>query len=225
MRPDKILAVCTFAMLSVGLAIHLAASPIPVAKPRYVPIEQVPAQIGQWTQVSVLPIPDAVRQKLPTAHILDRMYANAQGQTVELMLLTATRRDDMHDPARCLPSQGWNVTQQSHVQLGSQTATYLTIEQDGNSADAYYWLTGYYSPTNSRNSLVSLLDKVRGHIISRQQGMSLFVRLMTADGPSSTASLNDFAAQIEPVLDKMKVASLRRGEQVALSNGEAATRA
>jgi hypothetical protein len=212
-------------MLAGALAVHYLSTPIPVAQPRYVPIERFPAQVGHWTLSAVLPIPQAVRLKLPTAHIVDRMYTDPQGQAVELMLLTATRRDDMHDPARCLPSQGWNVTAQRRIRLGNQIATALTIEQDGSSADAYYWLTGYYEPARDSGSLQTVLERVRGHIVNRQQGMSLFVRLMTADNPTNAGALDDFARQITPLLDQIKAASLRPGERVDLSNGEAVSRA
>jgi len=225
MRPDKILSITSFVILAVALAAHFVMRPVPVAKPQYVPIEAFPSQIGDWRQAAVIAIPDAVRQKLPTAHILDRIYTDPQGRSVELMLLTATRSDDMHDPARCLPSQGWNITQRRKLLIGSQPATAITVEQNGSSADAYYWLTGYYAPIRPESSLDSVLSRVRAHIINRQQGMSLFVRLMTADNPSNDGALDDFARVITPALDSIKAASLRPGERVDLSTGEVARRA
>jgi EpsI family protein len=212
-------------MLFGALALHFGFGQVPVAKPQYVPVERFPARVGDWKQTAVLPIPDAVRQKLATAHIVDRIYRDSRGRSVELMLLTATRRDDMHDPARCLPSQGWDITDRTTVKVGSVGATRLTIRQNDSLADAYYWTTGYYAPAGSSSPLDNLLLRVRAHVVSRQQCMSLFVRLMAVDDPANDGALDDFATAIAPQLDAIEAGGLQPGQSVQLSTGVVRRRA
>ena len=219
MRQDKILTIISFGMLAAALAVHFGVAPLRVAQPRQLAVASFPEQVGAWQSNGDIPVPAVIKQKLPTARIVDRVYVNPAGQKVEMLLLTAARREDIHDPARCLPSQGWQMSNRRTIVVDGQKANAMTISQNGADVDAYFWQTGYFAPARPRTGLEGHLYSLRSRIISRQEGMSLFVRLMSANSPENIGALDSFARQITPDLDQLKRQALRPGETVDLSSG------
>jgi hypothetical protein len=120
------------------------------------------------------------------------------------MLVTADERDDIHNPTICFPSQGWQIETLRSLPMGSDRGYLMTAVQNFNKVDVCYWMTGRFAPKRSENGLLNQVARWRDHLVGEQEGMSLFVRLMTNHTPQSQQVLTQFAEQIGPALQAMK---------------------
>ena len=173
------------------LSIQTLVPRLPIAQRRLIPIERFPVSMGQWTVQTYQQMdPDVVKQ-CPTAHFVERIYSNTAGYSLQLLLMTATGADDIHDPNICFPSQGWVVESQTIETLAGQPVTFMRAQQDDTQLQTVYWYTGYYQPRLPANREVRAISALRTHMTGTMEGMSLFVRIMApADTPQPV--LEDF---------------------------------
>lgn len=204
MQNNKIFTLGALALTLFALGTSYGLGKVPVAKPHLLPVETMPRQIGDWKAGEDRSVEAEVREKLPTARIVDRLYTNPQGQQIALMLVTADERDDIHNPTICFPSQGWQIETLHSLSIGEDRGRLMTAVQNFNKVDVFYWMTGRFAPKRPENALLRQVACWRDRMVGEQEGMSLFVRLMTNHTPQSGELLTRFADQIGPALQVMK---------------------
>ncbi len=153
-----------------------------------------PRHAGKWRSVSDRPIPELTVKSLPTATLINRIYANAQGEAVEFTLVSAARAEDAHDPEACLPGWGWTLENAHSLTLDGQVMRSAHARQNGQEMDVLFW---WDVPNAPATHWLSRLQELR---IETQGRGSILVRLTTPATPHSEASLRAFARQLLPAL-------------------------
>ena len=209
---------CVLVLSAVGADYGLGQ--MDVAKPHRLPVESFPANLGSWKGGPVGEVDPDIQKRLPTAKIVDRVYTNPLGQSVDLMLLTATEDEDMHSPKACFPSQGWTLSDVKNTQVDGQPATQMTATMDGGQpSTVLYWLTGYYPPAPPRNALVRKISGLRNHIMGGHNNMSLFVRVTAPDTPLARRSLSEFTSLLHAPLQALVGAGASPSQKALLHRG------
>ena len=143
---------------------------------------------------------------LPTAHIIERVWRDEEGHSVQSLLLTARDYSDFHDPNVCLPLQGFSLSPLRMVRLPGtgQDAFLLTAVRRNEYQQILYWWPG--QPTlrsgagrDQWGKLLTLRDRLTG-----ESEHSLFVRLICPADDASEARLTCTAAAWEPALDALR---------------------
>ncbi len=193
---------CLLVFSAVGADYGLGQMDVP--RPHLLPVERFPATIGSWQGGPVNEVEPDIQKRLPTAKIVERVYANPQGQSLDLMLLTATEDEDMHSPKACFPSQGWVLTNVRETQVDGQPATQMTAQIEGGPRQTVlYWLTGYYPPAPPRNMFFQKTASWRGHLMGAHDNMSLFVRIIAPDTPLGNRALADFTQSLHAPIQNL----------------------
>lgn len=209
---------CVLVLSAVGVDYGLGQMDVP--RPHRLPVETFPTKIGAWQGGDLAPVDLDVQKKLPTAKIVERSYTNPQGQSVDLMLLTATEDEDMHSPQACFPSQGWNLSNIQSTQVDGQPATQMSAQQEGGPpATVLYWLTGYFPPAPPRNALLQKAYQERMHIMGNHNNMSLFVRMIAPDTPLGRRALAEFTSDLRGPLQTFVGAGAGRSQNALLHRG------
>lgn len=202
MQNAKVLPVIGLLLLWMAVAATYALPRLPIPQVHKVAVETFPRQIGEWKAESAdKPVDAEVQKKIPTATIVTRDYSKPTGQKVELLLLSADRRADFHNPNECFPGQGWQLSDHREVQIGGQRFNYMTAEQGGIKMDiCYAWLgkLDVEKPHNAyQKNLYTLREKIFSSVMDRADGMSLFVRTMVPSNEQGRQAIREFVGQIE----------------------------
>ena len=199
---------CALVLSAVGTDYGLGQLDVP--KPHRLPVESFPTVIGDWKAGPLQEVPLDIQKRLPTAKIVERVYTNPTGQTVDLMLLTATEDEDMHSPKACFPAQGWTLSDIQETRIGGQPMTRMTADMDGQGKLAVlYWLTGYYPPPPPRTAFLQKASVWRKHFMGNHSNMSLFVRITSPETPLSGQTLAAFMSSLHDPLDALVKAGAR----------------
>lgn len=191
-------------LLVVTLIVMRGIGRLPVPSPRRLPVETLAQSLGDWKMVSQSKEDGALKKQLPTATVLERLYRDSHGRLVQVVLVTAESRDDLHNPEICLPSQGWSLVSSSARNVEGDVQRYISAAQGDSHADVLYWMTGYYSPPLPSNPILGGIRRVRDRLVGRQEGMSLFVRLLAERSDVSAAALDSMANALKPELARIK---------------------
>ncbi len=203
MQNAKVLSLIGLLMVSAALVGAYALPRAPVPAMHRLPVETFTPQIGGWTANADLPVDDFVQQKLPTAKIVTRDYMGTSGRQVELLLLSAERREDFHDPNECFPGSGWQLTDRRPIQIGGQTVNTMRAERDGVRTRVWYWWAGevdFEQGDAGGQRKIQALRKFVLHTFGRADGMSLFVRMTAPDTEPGRADLRAFTQTLLPPL-------------------------
>ena len=183
-------------MMTVALAADLLAPRLVMAHPHLLPVASFPRSIGNWQVTTDCPVDPEIQAKLSTARIIDRIYTDDTGRSVELLLLTATDYKDFHDPNLCFPSQGFDLKERTSFGLDGQEVNAMVAAKGSERYRVIYWLNGRYMTSMPHSNGLKKILAIR-KLITKEDGASLFVRLMTADGPDSDRTLRDFGSVIQ----------------------------
>ena len=153
-----------------------------------------PRHAGEWRNDSDRPIPELTVKSLPTATLIDRIYANPQGEAVELTLVSAERAEDAHDPEACLPGWGWTLENARSLTLDGQAMRSAHARQNGQEMDVLFW---WDVPDADATHWLMRLQVLR---VETQGRGSILIRLTTPATPHSEASLQAFARRLLPTL-------------------------
>jgi EpsI family protein len=200
MVSTKIAPIAGIAATLIFLAIQTFVPRLPIAERRLVPVETFPRQVGDWTCREEQPIDKEVAERCPTAHFVQRIYQDRDGNEVQLLLMTATGADDIHDPTICFPSQGWLVESQRDRVVAGQKITDMATQQNGTRLKTLYWYTGYYAPDPPSLAWARKLSEARTKAVGKMEGMSLFVRIL-ATGSMPESNLDDFTEHAVPAVN------------------------
>src|SRR5579871_2254518 len=149
MQNGKVLSLITLLLLLAALAACRLLPRLDTGL-RQLPVERLPHSFAGWNSGPDISADREVQAKLPTAHILERNYVNAQGKTANLMLVTATDDEDFHKPTACLPAQGWTLRNWTVMQIGQHPARAVTAQRDQNGFTiVYYWVRLKVAPPRS----------------------------------------------------------------------------
>ncbi len=192
---------CALVLSAVGADYGLGRMAFP--EPRRLPVESFPNVIGEWKGGPVQPVLEDVQRKLRTAKIVERVYTNPAGQSVDLMLLTATENEDMHSPQVCFPNQGWKLSDIHETTEDGQNATQMTATLDGQQQTVLYWLTGYYPPAPPRSVPLRRAYDIRNRIMNGRSNMSLFVRVIVPNTPRERSALLAFTVALRAPLNAL----------------------
>ena len=204
MPNDALLPLMGCALVLSAVAADYGLGQLDVPKSHRLPIEGFPAVVGDWKAGPVQEIDADIQKRLPTAKIVERVYTNPAGQTMDLMLLTATEDEDMHSPKACFPSQGWALSDVRETQVDGQPMTRMTADMGGRGKLAVlYWLTGYYAPAPPRNALLQKASVWRTHFMGAHSNMSLFVRITAPDTPRNDRAMAGFTSAIRDPLNAL----------------------
>ncbi len=185
----KTIAVLGLVLMTTVLAANHAFRRIEPPKFKQLPIETFPRQIGEWTSGPDRPPDPDVQAKLPRAKIVDRLYTNSVGQGIELVLVSADRWQDIHDPRVCFPAQGWTLETRGVVTIEGQKINDLSASRN---AERWALLFCFTGKTVREGTLAEKMDAMR-RAITRDEADSLLVRLTTPDNEPNHARLLEFA--------------------------------
>lgn len=198
MQNSKIYVVIALIALTGTLAANRGLRRIEIVQPHLLSIESLPHRFGDWKQKGEdRPTDPSVQAILKTARLLDRTYQNSSGESVDLLLMTATDYADFHDPTVCLPGHGWTLGEKKSLSVGSQAMTQMPLVQGDRKMIILYGLIGS-SVMGVQNGLpmqkfLSLRKAVTG-----EGGQSLYVRLIASDTPSGREGAGDLMKEAEP---------------------------
>ncbi len=198
MRRTKILSACALACCFGALSVNAMFARGAWRRQIPLPIHEFPRQVGGWESVEDRPLEADVQWRIPSADVLDRMYANPSGHVVNMLLVTAADTVDIHDPQQCLPGQGWEIQQSAPITISGQAMTDLHVRKGAETLEALFWWTEATSSTDTtRRTLQNLLHRLGGR-------GTLLIRLSAPDTPANHAVLLDFARQTLAPLQTLK---------------------
>lgn len=216
-RPHQYARALTVAgcVMVFGLAaLSYRLGPLPVPRPRLLPVETLPPALGDWRAGPAQPVDPDVQARLPTSHIFDRPYTDRRGRGADVMLVTASDVVDIHSPLDCFPSQGWHLSGRRTATVDGQRVSLVSAKQDAQAFTLLYWTTGFYPPPPSPSPLVRRIAAARERLVGAKEGTSLFVRvLLPDDGEGDGAAL---------ALGRLLVPPVRRMVEAARTPGEPA---
>ena len=214
MQKYTLLPLISCAMVLTAVGADYGIGQLDVPKPHRLPVESFPAQIGAWQGGPVQTVDPDVQKALATAKIIERTYTNPAGQSVDLMLLTATEDEDMHSPKACFPSQGWTLTNVHNTLKDGQPVTQMAAQLDGGPPQTVlYWLTGYFPPAPPRNIVLKKAAFLRNHVMGAHNNMSLFVRMIASDTPAGNQALADFTQELKGPLKDLVGNQAQKAQQ------------
>lgn len=202
MQNVKVLSLTGLLMVAVALVCNYAVARVYIPPVHRLPVETFPRQIGEWTAGPDQPVDAYVQQVIPTAKIVTRNYTNASGQKLELLLLSAERSADFHDPNLCFPSHGWELSNQHLRIVNGQQVNTMVAERDGIKTAVWYWWAGEVDLEKPANQVQGQLQYLRKYIFNtygRADGMSVFVRMMAPDTDQGYAQLEAFTRATLPL--------------------------
>jgi hypothetical protein len=203
-------------MLTAALVVTYALPRLELPRPRRLPVEGFPKQIGQWRAVDENAVSEDVQKALPTATIVDRDYRDAEGRTMNVVLVTAREMRDIHSPAVCLPGSGWQTDRDELVVMDGQKITARVMSYRGSSFHVWFW----YPSVPVKEPTDPLIRKLyrwrltapgtyRPDTIS-DLSSSLMVRIMIPNLPGSLDAVRDFMASAkEPLATLTRAAEVR----------------
>lgn len=205
MQKGKVLPILGTMMIVTAAVCTYAFPRLPVPSIHKIPVETFPRTIGEWQAGPDEPVDPEVQAKIPTAKIVSRVYKNSAGQTVELTLLSASVKSDFHDPNLCFPAHGWELSNHRAVRFQEDRFDEMTAVQEGTKMEVLYKWLSTVSAQPPANVVLRTSYKIREEMLAhgmmdRQDGMSVFVRVMARRDSSSQRALNDFVPQILPTI-------------------------
>lgn len=218
MQNTKILSLTGLLMVFAALAANYGMARVAVPAVHRLPVETFPRQIGEWTAGAEIAADPEVQQKLPTATLVTRVYTNRAGESVELLLLTAGRREDFHSPNECFPGHGWELSDKRHESVDGQQVNTMMAERESVRSEVWYWWAGDLDFTQQANGGLSGIQNLRRTIYSslgRADGMSLFVRMIAPRTPQGHQYLDAFTKAALPVIRQLGRAA-QPSQQIAL---------
>ncbi|HEV2471962.1 MAG TPA: exosortase-associated EpsI family protein [Chthonomonadales bacterium] len=198
MQHDKVLAAVALLMACAALAVSALARPVREGKSFVVPVAQFPSLLAGWecvSQTTEKDYPEEVRHKLPTAHVVDRHYMNALGQTVELLLLTADNQEEFHDPSVCFPDQGFSLQERRQWVLAGQRVQSFAVKQPGKDLFVLYWWAGDFESERPHPRWLQEVYKIRNKV-QNEEGSRIFARMVCTDTPDNRAAMIAFARSV-----------------------------
>jgi EpsI family protein len=174
------------------------------------PLQEFPAQLGQWRQVG----PDSRFDKetetvLRADDYLARNYSRPDGSVANFYVgYYATQRNGAtyHSPLNCLPGTGWTMSNPAIVMISPANgkpafeANRYIIENGNERQLLVYWYQGRGRTVASEywGKIYTVLDSMR-----RNRSDGAMVRVMVSVGKNEAAALaaaTDLAAQAAPSL-------------------------
>lgn len=126
-------------ILAAAAVLTYAGPRLDLPKPRVLPVDSFPKQIGQWKAVVERKPEEDVQKALPTAVIVDRDYRDDRGRVISLLLLTASEMRDIHSPAVCLPGSGWETRSDNLIVLNGQPVTVRVMAIRDAQFHVWFW--------------------------------------------------------------------------------------
>lgn len=201
-------AVLTAAALSI-LAVQAVAShflrhdPYLPSPP---PLSAIPAQIGNWTEVSEELVPPAALEMLGPDDSLARIYQSSEsGQEAELFVVyykSQLGTKNAHDPKVCLPGAGWNPIDSHLAQVplsgskGSFPVNYYRIKRGADEQVVLYWFQTFNAVYTFEQQL--RLHKLIDTIRDNRSDMAL-VRVTVPVSGQGLAKANSVAVQLAQI--------------------------
>lgn len=208
MQNTKILPIIGFGLALAALIANHAFGRLQPAQPHLLPVETLPRQLGGWTAGPDRSLDSSIRKILPTARIVDRIYTNRSGESVDLLVLSAADYKDFHDPNICFPGQGFTLSDQKTATIAGQTIDTMMAARGADKMDVYYWLAGDAVESVPQGLPLEKVLAVR-NLMLKTQGQSLFVRLIAPHDAQSGAALADLTRQLLTPLRAMAAAKTR----------------
>ena len=215
MQLNSLLAAGCGIMVFGVAALDYAVKPLPVPKPRKLPVASFPARLGNWQGGAIAPVDPDIQARLPTSAIMDRVYTAGTEQAADVMLVTASDNMDIHNPKDCFPSQGWRLTNSHTVTIQGQPVTVMDAQLDAQKLKVLYWTTGVFMPPPPRSALEREALALREKIVPRHEFVSLFVRLTVPQNPHAEEEVTQLAGQVLPPVRSMLQSAKKPGEQIS----------
>jgi EpsI family protein len=203
MQNSKVLGIIGLALVLTSLVANHAIGRLKFARPKVLPVETFPTQIGDWKQFGKdLSVDPEVQKVLPTAHIVERTYRNPSGQIVSLLLLTASDYKDFHDPNVCLPGHGWQLSERTAIQVEGRPINRMEAVQQNTKLLVLYWLAGDYMANVPHGLPMQKALSLR-KALTGEGGQSLFVRIIATDKEAPEEVVLKFASEVQPAIQTL----------------------
>jgi EpsI family protein len=192
MQKSKIFALISFVMVLTALAADHTIGRLPLLAARKAPVERFPKHIQGWTAGPDNPVDPEIQKTLATATVVDRNYTNPSGQSVQLLLVSASQGNDVHNPMICFPGQGWQITDRRTIRVDSQDATVMTAKLDETRLCVLYWISDAEPSPQEESPWLRNLRTIRRWFVTADEGRSLLVRVTAPGDAQNNAPVISF---------------------------------
>lgn len=208
MQNPKILSLIGTVMIVTATVCTYAVPRLPVPAIHKIRVETFPRTLGEWTAGPDQAVDPEVQGKIPTATIVCRNYTNKSGDSVELLLLSASQRGDFHDPNLCFPAHGWNLTDHQAIRIKGERFDRMTAVQNNLETEVLYKWMGDANilPPNHLilRSAYTLREELLAHgMMDRQDGMSVFMRVTAPNDDLHQKAITNFTNLITPIVQSL----------------------
>lgn len=203
----KVLNLIGLVLMAAGVLCDFLVPRLAVPRPEALNVQAFPRKIADWQAGPDRKVDPELADRLTTATIVERDYRNLAGKDIDLLLVTADRDQDIHDPGLCLPAQGWEMGKPQVLRYGAQRVNSVDIQQDGARYLVLYWMAGYQAPVRPQSRFLVPFVRLRSRLVGYHEGASLLVRLVARE--EDRATLDKFAAEVMP-----DIAALRRQAKI-----------
>jgi hypothetical protein len=201
-QPSR-LAIGAIALTLLTLIANHAVGRIEIGRAWPVSIGGFPRQIGEWRVVGNIPTDDWVPFVVPTATQTENIYQKPGGQPIDLLLVTATRYVDLHDPRDCFRTNGWSEAPHNSVTIQGQTIQSFIAARGGQQLEVLFWRPTYYQLPRPQSevarAILAAYTKRWPHSIDGP----MVVRVVGPATPEAHRERLAFLAAIEPPLQQL----------------------
>lgn len=177
--------------------------------PSNVPLDEMPAQIGNWRMVGESRFDNRVLAVLKPSDYVSRTYRNDKGRDLALYIGYHGGGPDsgpIHSPKHCLPGSGWQEleTREGQIKIGKiDLPVNIALYQNGMQKEIFvYWYQVKGTPLTSEYAL-KFAEVWNSMAYNRKD--SAFIRLsMSLDGEKDTclSLIENFIENIYPTLNR-----------------------
>lgn len=203
MQNARALSITAICLTAAAIALNAAVGQIPLLVTRQVPVAQLPHTIGTWSGGADRAVDPEIQKKLPTATLVDRVYTATDGRSVQFLLVSARRSDDIHQPTVCLPSQGWHLSDQHTINFHGQPISVMTASLDGNDMRVYYWYSNADPNAGRESRSMRLVRRLRSYLVPTDEGRSLLGRLIVEQPSNADRTATGFLEAAWPEIEKL----------------------
>jgi hypothetical protein len=210
MQKSRLLLVTAFALIAASFVVEHLVNRLELGHAVPIRINDFPSTFGDWQSVRQVPIEESFQEVLPTAQVREQIYQNSRGQQVDFLLLTATDYGDLHDPAACFPSQGWDLSNYKVVQIGREHVDSMDASYLDQNVHVLYWRPDYYVFAPPAEALPRAIYKFYSKHFRHDIGESVLVRIVAENAPSDRAAEESFAAAVQAPLMTLRYQTVAR---------------
>ena len=171
--------------------------------------ELFPSVVGDWVGNDT-PLPQYVSDNLQPDAVLSRRYVNANGDSVDFLIIAGSNMVSFHDPHLCFPSQGFAIFKEKpikyavmHDHIVNAFELNYANKAEGVHGRSVYWYRTPYGVTRSIGMLRLSLGASR--LFGSKQKQAFFIRFVSMapiNQPLPQKSIDELTEALFDVIQK-----------------------